>query len=92
MQTITLDMAARDLKSVILKAVRDKDETIIATNEGSVVILDEGEWSHMKETLRLLSDKESLAALIGSHSVRDQGGTPEGIAPEDAFKDLKKDA
>jgi len=89
MHTITYDTAAKDLKSVILKAVKDKDETIIATNEGSVVILDESEWSHIKETLRILSDKESLAALIGSHAIRDQGGRPEGIAPEDAFKDLK---
>ena len=89
MHTITYDTAARDLKAIILKAVKDKDETIIATNEGSVVILDEREWSHIKETLRLLSDKESLAALMGSHSIRDQGGRPEGIAPEDAFRDLK---
>ena len=88
MHTITLDMASRDLKSIIMRAVKDKDETIIATNEGSVVILDESEWSHIKETLRLLSDKESLAALIGSHAIRDQGGRPEGINPEEAFRDV----
>ncbi len=88
MNTITFDAASRDLKSVILKAVKDKDETIIATNEGSVVILDENEWSHMKETLRLLSDKDSLAALIGSHAIRDKGGRPEGIDPEEAFNDV----
>jgi PHD/YefM family antitoxin component YafN of YafNO toxin-antitoxin module len=88
MHTITYDTAARDLKSVILKVVEDKDETIIATNEGAVVILDESEWSHIKETLRLLSDKESLAALITSHAIRDQGGRPEGIRPEEAFRDV----
>jgi len=89
MRTITYETAVRDLKGVILKTVQDKDETIIATNEGSVVVMDEGEWSHVKETLRLLSDKESLAALIASHSIRDQDGRPEGITPEDAFKDLE---
>jgi PHD/YefM family antitoxin component YafN of YafNO toxin-antitoxin module len=88
MHTITYDTAARDLKSVILKVVKDKDETIIATNEGAVVILDESEWSHIKETLRLLSDKQSLAALITSHAIRDQGGRPEGIRPEEAFRDV----
>lgn len=88
MHTITFDTASQDLKSVILKTIRDKDETIIATDEGSVVILDESEWSHIKETLRLLSDKESLAALIESHAVRDKGKRPEGIGPDEAFRDV----
>ena len=86
MNTITLEMASQDLKKIILKAIKDKEETIIATNEGSVVILDESEWSDMKETLRLLSDKDSLAALIESHAIRDKGGRPGGIDPEEAFK------
>ncbi|MFO7737625.1 MAG: type II toxin-antitoxin system Phd/YefM family antitoxin [Desulfatiglandaceae bacterium] len=88
MNTITLDTASQNLRSVILKALRDKEETIIATNEGSVVILDESEWSHIKETLRLLSDKASLVALIESHAVRDKGEKPAGIGPEEAFKDV----
>lgn len=88
MHTITFDEAAQNLKSVILKTIADNDETIIASDEGSVVILDEREWSHIKETLRLLSDKNSLAALIESHAVRDGGGRPEGIEPEEAFKDV----
>ena len=88
MHTITFDIASRDLKSVILKAIKDKDETIIATDEGSVVILDESEWSHIKETLRLLNDKDSLVALIESHAIRDKGGKPEGLDPEEAFHDL----
>jgi len=88
MLTITLDMASQDLKSVILKTIKDKDETIIATDEGSVVVLDESEWSHIKEMLRLLSDKDSLSALIESHAIRDEGGRPEGASPEEAFKDV----
>ena len=88
MFTITLDMASQDLKSVILKTIKDKDETIIATDQGSVVVLDETEWSHIKEMLRLLSDKDSLSALIESHAIRDKGGRPDGVSPEEAFKDV----
>jgi PHD/YefM family antitoxin component YafN of YafNO toxin-antitoxin module len=88
MHTITLDMASQNLKSVIRKTIKDKDETLIVTDEGSVVILDESEWIHIKETLRLLSDKDSLAALLESHAVRDKGEKPEGISPEEAFKDV----
>lgn len=88
MFTITLDMASQDLKSVILKTIKDKDETIIATDQGSVVVLDETEWSHIKEMLRLLSDKDSLSALIESHAIRDKGERPDGVSPEEAFKDV----
>jgi len=51
-------------------------------------VLDESEWSNIKETLRLLSDKESLAALLESHAIRDRGEKPEGVTPEEAFKDV----
>ncbi len=88
MQTVTYDKASQDLKSLILRILKDKEETVIASDEGSVVILDEGEWSHIKETLRLLGDKKSLAALLESHAIRDRGGRPEGISPEDAFNDV----
>ena len=88
MRTVTLDQATSDLKAIILRTIRDHDETVISSKEGAVVVLDENEWSNIKETLRLLSDKESLAALLESHAIRDQGEKPEGVTPEEAFKDL----
>ena len=88
MHAITFDQASQNLKGVIQKTIRDKDETIVTTDDGSVVILDESEWSHIKETLRLLSDIDSLAALLESHAIRDKGKRPEGIDPEEAFRDV----
>ena len=88
MHTITFNQAAQDLKGVIKKTITDKDETIIATDDGSVVILDEGEWSHMKEPLRLLSDKDALTSLLESHAIRAKGKRPVGINFEKAFADV----
>jgi len=88
MRTVTLDQATSDLKAIILRTIRDHDETVISSKEGAVVVLDESEWSNIKETLRLLSDKESLAALLESHAIRDRGEKPEGVNPEEAFKDV----
>ena len=88
MRTVTLKEADQDLKGIIRRAVRDKDETVIASDEGAVVILDEHEWSNIKETLRLLSDRQSLAALLECHVLRDRGERPAGITPEKAFKDV----
>jgi hypothetical protein len=47
MRTVTLDQAAIDLKSIIQRTIRDRDETVIASNEGAVVMLDENEWSNV---------------------------------------------
>ena len=88
MRTVTLDQAIINLKDIIHRTISDNDETVIASSEGSVVMLDENEWSNIKETLRLLSDKESLVALIESHAIRDQGGKPEGLSVEEAFGDV----
>lgn len=88
MHTITFNQASQDLKGVIKKTINDKDETIIATDDGSVVIIDESEWSHMKETLRLLSDKDALTSLLESHAIRAKRKRPAGINFEKAFADV----
>ena len=88
MRTITSAQAATDLDAVIRKTIQGHDETIISSEEGAVVMIDESEWMTVKETLRLLSDKESLAALLESHAARNRGERPEGISPEEAFKDV----
>lgn len=85
MRTVTLDQAAIDLKSIIQRTIRDRDETVIASNEGAVVVLDENAWSNIKEMLHLLSDKKSLTALIESHAIRNRGEKPEGVSVEEAF-------
>ena len=88
MRTITLDQAIDNLESIIQKTISDHEETIIASKEGSVVVIDEGEWSNIKETLRLLSDKESLTALLEAHAIRDRGGKPVGLSAEEIFGDV----
>ena len=80
MRTFTFEQASENLKEIILGAIRDKEE--------AVVIVDESEWSQIKETLRLLSDNESLTSLLESHAIRERGEKPEGITPEEAFKDV----
>jgi|LGVF01.1.fsa_nt_gb PHD/YefM family antitoxin component YafN of YafNO toxin-antitoxin module len=89
MRTVTLDQAAIDLRSIVQRTIRDRDETVIASNEGAVVVIDEDEWSSIKEMLRLLSDKKSLGALIESHAIRDRGEKPEGMSAEEVFNDVQ---
>jgi len=88
MQTVTFDVAERDLKNIIHKTIRDKDEIIIAVDEGAVVLLEKSEWGHIKETLGLLSDKISLSAMMESHAIRDDGQKPDGVIPDEAFDNV----
>ena len=88
MRTVTLDQAGADLKAIIQQTIRDKDETVIASSDGAVVVLDDNEWLNIKETFRLFTDKQSLSALIESHAIRERGEKPKGITPEEAFKDV----
>ena len=57
---------------------------------GSVVMIDESDWSNIKETLPLLSDKESLAALLESQAIGDRGEKPECFCALGKFSAMYK--
>ena len=88
MKTITIDKAMSDFKSMVQYTLKNNEEINIASEEGSVVMLSYDDYMEMKETLRLISDKKSLKALINGHMDRDEGRVPEGNTPEEVFGDL----
>ena len=88
MRTITLEQASIDLPNIVQRTLQEHSETVIASQEGAVIMINETEWQNIKETLRLLNDKASLASLIESHSIRDKGEKPEGITFKEAFQDV----
>jgi PHD/YefM family antitoxin component YafN of YafNO toxin-antitoxin module len=89
MTTVTLENAATNLATIASRAIRDAEETVVATDEGAIVLIDQREWERTQETLRLLSDKRSLAALLEGHALRDQGKRPGGTNALEAFSDLQ---
>ena len=89
MYPIGVQQASRTLPKIIRDTVINCEETIIVAEEGSVVMIDEREWEHIKETLKLLQDKDSLKALLEGHKERDKGNSSESISTEEAFHDLQ---
>ncbi len=73
MNTITLLEASGNLAKVIESTINNSDETVIVSTNGSVVMVDQNYWEEIQETLRLLSDKQSLTALIEGHGKREDG-------------------
>ena len=88
MKSVTVGNAEKELSSIIAMTLKDHDETVIVSDQGSVVLIDEREWENIKDTLSLLNDKASLSALLHGHSVRDAGQSPEGKTPEEIFTDI----
>ena len=89
MRTITLEQASADLPNIVQRTLQEHSETVIASQKGAVIMVDETEWQNIKETLKLLNDKDAIASLLKSHSARDKREKPEGITFEEAFKDVQ---
>jgi len=88
MISITVEKAAQTLPMLIQDTLQNCEETLIVSDIGGVVLIDQREWENIRETLGLLRDKQSLKALLEGHKARDSGIRPEGISIEKAFYDL----
>ncbi|OQX75356.1 MAG: hypothetical protein B6D61_10540 [Bacteroidetes bacterium 4484_249] len=70
METITLHKATNNLPEIIAMTLKNQEETVIATDDGAVVMIDQKNWEEILETLKLLRDKKSLNALLEGQSNR----------------------
>lgn len=89
MKTITLTQVQNNLNLYIQQTIDDNDEITISTDNGAVVLMSEKEWNSIHETLLILKDKHSLAALLNGHRSRKNGEVPKSTTPETAFYDLQ---
>ncbi len=73
MKATTLKNGVDNLPQIIASTIQTEEETVIVTDEGSVVLVEQDNWNSMVETLRLLIDKRSLTSLLQSIEARKQG-------------------
>jgi len=88
MRTITLNQASLELSKFINYSLETKEEINIASDNGAVILLPQVDYESMIETLRLISDKKSLKALLESHGIRDGGDEPKAYSISEVFSDL----
>ncbi|KOR32432.1 hypothetical protein TI05_07295 [Achromatium sp. WMS3] len=89
MHTIEIQQAIRTLPQLIQNTIQNCEQTTIVTESGSVVLINQQEWEHIQETVRLLQDKTSLQALLYGHEERNKQNCPQGLTVEEAFRDLQ---
>jgi PHD/YefM family antitoxin component YafN of YafNO toxin-antitoxin module len=89
MKTLGLQEASSNLPSIIENTIINCDETMIVSDAGAVIMIDENYWEEIQETLHLLRDKKSLVALLEGHRMRDDKGIPQGKTINEVFYDLQ---
>jgi PHD/YefM family antitoxin component YafN of YafNO toxin-antitoxin module len=84
----SLEQISGDLPATLYRAIETSEEVSIATPKGAVIVISQEEYDSMQETLRLLSDKRALGALLEGHRQRDAGERPAGYSISEAFGEL----
>lgn len=88
MKTVTLETAIQDFTHLIEYCLDTREELNIASPKGAVILIPQDDYESMMETLRLLSDKTSLKALLESHYLRDQNILPKTWTMREVFCDV----
>jgi|GEM_PF-792489 len=64
MKTVTLNTAIENLSELIKNTLENQEETIIATDDGAVVMVDQKEWNNMWAHIDLMRDKRGMQAVL----------------------------
>jgi len=64
MKTVTLNTAIEELPELIKNTLENQEETINATDDGAVVMVDQKEWNNMLEHINILKDKRGMRAIL----------------------------
>ncbi len=87
MNTISIEMAIKGFPELLKDTLDTKKETIITSEKGDVVLIDQHSWEELKATIQLLKDQKSLKALLDGHIAREKNNV-EGKAINQVFDDL----
>ncbi|MBC8182111.1 hypothetical protein H8E88_13430 [candidate division KSB1 bacterium] len=89
MNAIGVQKAITMFPELIQNTIENCEETVIVSDNGAVVLIDQREWESMMETVRLFQDKTSLKALLDGHETRKKGVSPDHVNIKEAFYDLQ---
>ena len=88
MNALSLREASSNLPNLVENTIKNCEETLIVTDYGAVMMIDKEYWEEIQEILALLRDKQSLAALLEGHQLREKGIKLSGKTINEVFNDL----
>lgn len=80
MKTVTLNTAVQNLPELIKQTLDNQEETIIATDDGAVVMVDQKEWNNMWAHIDVMTNKRGMQALLDTLK-RFEKDNFEGLVP-----------
>ena len=84
----SLENLNKDMSNILYHTIETCEEVSISTPKGAVIMIAQDDYESMQETLRLLSDKKSLNALLNSHHNRDKNIVIQSYNIEEVFSDI----
>jgi PHD/YefM family antitoxin component YafN of YafNO toxin-antitoxin module len=89
MRSLPISEAQHRLDELRQEIVRENGEVILTHEGGNIVMISQQDWENMKETMRIINNKEILESLLESQKERRAGRTPKGKTVSQVFYDLE---
>ena len=67
---------------------QNKEELIVGSDNGNLIIIPESDWNQMNETINLLVDKLSINSLVMGHLARENKEDIKKYSVSEVFYDL----
>jgi PHD/YefM family antitoxin component YafN of YafNO toxin-antitoxin module len=85
MKAITLNAAIKELPELVSLTIANHESTLIVTDIGNVVMIDERDYRSLMDTIQVLSDKSILSSLAESYTSHKRGEDPPHKTFEEFF-------
>ena len=85
----TLEKISGNLAGYLNNVLINREELLVSTINGNLIIIPEDDWNHINETLKLFEDKKSLKALLDGHNARNLNIEHKTYSFEEVFDDLQ---
>ncbi len=89
MIAISLNKSISDLPNIVSNTLRNFEETLIVSEQGTDVLISQEDLENMRETIKILRDKETMKSINDVHLAKKKGVKLKSVTIEEAFYDLQ---
>jgi PHD/YefM family antitoxin component YafN of YafNO toxin-antitoxin module len=86
--TATIEKVTADPTFYFRNVQQNREELIVGSDNGNLIVIPESDWNQMNETINLLMDNLSVNSLLSGHSARENGIDTKKYSFEEVFHDL----
>jgi PHD/YefM family antitoxin component YafN of YafNO toxin-antitoxin module len=84
----TFEKVTENAAFYFANVIKNREELIIGSDSGNLIVIPEEDWNHMNETMKLLLDSKSLVSLLEGQAARLKGSDIKRYSVEEVFNEL----